>query len=148
MTIVKAKEKKITRPKITEEDNGEKKLSGKEDEELRDNSGEDEKEDDDDNEYNSVFTAVGVCQGKLILDESEKFNLELGHKNYDLFYANTKFWAYKGLQKQIAKTGKDDYPLMVYPRVIRFYRTYCVNLIKIFLLKKAVPKATAERVAK
>ena len=120
LTIVKAKEKKITTPKITEEDNGEKKLSGKEDEELRDNSGEDEKEDDDDNEYNSVFTAVGVCQGKLILDESEKFNLKLSGKNYDLFYANTKFWAYRGLKKQIAKTGKDDYPLMVYPRVIHF----------------------------
>ncbi|MDJ0746672.1 MAG: hypothetical protein QNJ32_25390 [Xenococcaceae cyanobacterium MO_167.B27] len=125
-TLVIPKKEKINTPIQDKEVESEKKLSEKEDEELTDNSSdsaqeEEEKEsEDDENEYNSVFTAVGVCQGKLILDESEKFNLELGGKNYDLFYANTKFWAYRGLKKQIAKTGKDDYPLMVYPKVTHF----------------------------
>ena len=125
LTIVQPKEKKITTPIQDKEVESQKKLSEKEEVvESTDNSSdsaqEEEEEEEEDNEYNSVFTAVGVCQGKLILDESEKFHLKLSGKNYDLFYANTKFWAYKGLKKQIAKTGKDDYPLMVYPRVIHF----------------------------
>ncbi len=88
------------------------------DNELIDNSSENE-EDEDSNKYGTAFQAVGVVQGK-VTECDEKLSLELGGKNYPLFYANTKFWAYKGFKKQIALTGKDDYPLMVYPKITHF----------------------------
>ncbi len=114
-TLVQPIEENRTTPMEAEED-----ISAEEnpmDEEDEDELNEDE---ESSNEYGSAFQAVGVVQGKLILDESEKFSLELGSKNYPLFYANSKFWAYKGLKKQIAKTGKNDYPLMVYPKITHF----------------------------
>ncbi len=118
-TLVIPKKEKITTPIQDKEVENEKKLSEKEEEfELRDNS-EEEEEEEDSNKYGTAFQAVGVVQGK-VTECDEKLSLELGGKNYPLFYANTKFWAYKGFKKQIALTGKDDYPLMVYPKITHF----------------------------
>ncbi len=77
-------------------------------------------EEEDSNKYTTAFQAVGVVQGKVTIKEEEKLSLELGGKNYELFPGIGRFWAKKGLQKQMAQTGKDDYPLMVYPKITHF----------------------------
>ena len=117
-TLVKTKKGTLPTRHISEEDNSQKKLIEKEkDSDIL--SSDSEEEEEDSNKYGTAFQAVGVVQGK-VTECDEKLSLELGGKNYPLFYANTKFWAYKGFKKQIALTGKDDYPLMVYPKITHF----------------------------
>ncbi len=119
-TLVKTKKGTLPTRLISEEDNSQKKLIEKEKDSDILSSDSEDKEEEDSNKYTTAFQAVGVVQGKATFNEEEKLSLELGGKNYDLFPGIGRFWAKKGLQKQIALTGKDDYPLMVYPKITHY----------------------------
>jgi hypothetical protein len=70
----------------------------------------------------SFFQAVGILSGTIRFNEEGKAFVNLGPKEYPLYYipSKKKRQAYDALIKEITATGNHNQRLIVYPRILHF----------------------------